>query len=189
MSSDVRGRRSGNIVIDRLRAGIYCSPLEYTPPPRRRVERSLAVVQGRIDVAKEIPNYTLFVSTGRHSQWFRSRDQIKCQFQGDDARTMPNDNTTNLILGHAAMQHQTKRHQHPRQVRRREDQQAEEAQTGLGIAAGPDVDQAAAEGRAEERDGKQGRKAQQDGGGVEQQPRESCGGTAGGFLEEARIAL
>lgn len=53
---------------------------------------------------------------------------------------MTNNDAAYFILGNAAVQHQAERHQHPWQIRRRKDQETEEAQTSLGIAAGPDVD-------------------------------------------------
>ena len=62
--------------------------------------------------------------------------------------TMSNNNPANLILRHCTMQHQTKRHKHPRQIRRREHQQAQEAQPCLRIAPTPYIHQRARERRA-----------------------------------------
>jgi len=102
---------------------------------------------------------------------------------------MSNNNAADLILGHAPMQHQTKGHQHPRQVRRRKHQQPQEAQPRLRVAPRPDIDQGAAQSRAEEGHREHRGEAEEDASGVEEKPREVRGGTAGGFFEEAGVAL
>ena len=152
MSPDLRGGRGGNVVIYWLCPGIHRPAFEDASPPRGRIERSLAIVQGRIDVTKKIPNYVAFVSICIGVALVK---KTRIKVHEGEARTMSNNHSTNLILGHAAVQDQTKRHQNPGQIWRGEDQQAEEAQASLWVAAGPDVDQAAAEGGAEERNGKQ----------------------------------
>ncbi len=95
-SSNLRGCRGGNIIVDRLYIGVNISALKNAPPPRRWVQRSLAVVEGRIDVAEEVPNYP---STRQHAFRFNEPEE----FNGDEIRTMSNNDTTNLILRHATM--------------------------------------------------------------------------------------
>lgn len=102
---------------------------------------------------------------------------------------MSHNNPTDLIFGHAPMQHQTKRHQHPRQVRRRKHQQPQEAQSRVRVAPRPNVDQRAAESGAKKGHREHGGEAEEDTSGVEKKPRELRGGAAGGFLEEAGVAL
>ena len=87
------------------------------------------------------------------------------------------------------MQHQTKRHQHPRQIRRREDEQPQEAQPRLWVPSRPDVDQSAAQCASQEGHGQERGGEQEDGGGEEEEPGEVRWGAAGGFLEEAGVAL
>lgn len=109
-------------------------------------------MQGRIDVAEEIPNYTGVASVSTRNYSLNWHNQTNKDSKENKARTMPYNNTTYLILRHAPMQNKAKRHQNPRQIRGGEDQQAEEAEAGLRIAAGPDINQTATEGRAEKWD-------------------------------------
>lgn len=102
---------------------------------------------------------------------------------------MTDDDATDLVFGYRAMQHQTKRHQNPGEIGCGEDEETEEAQSGFGVAARPDVDEAAAEGGAEEGDGEEGGEAEEDDGGVEEEPGEVGWGAAGGFFEKAGVAL
>lgn len=87
------------------------------------------------------------------------------------------------------MHHQTKRHQHPRQIRRREHQQPQETQPRLRVASAPDVDQTRREGRAEEREGEEGGEHEEGGHGVDEEPGEVGRGPAGRFFQEPRVAL
>lgn len=66
---------------------------------------------------------------------------------------MTNDHTQNFIFGHRLVHDQAKRHEHPRQVRRRKDQQPEETQSRLRIPSRPDVHQTRAQGSAQEGQG------------------------------------
>lgn len=84
-----------------------------------------------------------------------------------------------LILGHDAMDDEAEGHQHPRQVRRSKDQQAEKAEAGLGVAPAPDVHQARGQGGAEERKREEWREDQEGGHGVDEEPREVGRGAAG----------
>ena len=83
---------------------------------------------------------------------------------------MSNNHPADLILRHTPMQHQTKSHQDPGQVGRREDQQPQERQPRLRIPPAPDIDQATTQRRTEERYRQQGRKADEEGDGVKEQP-------------------
>lgn len=102
---------------------------------------------------------------------------------------MPDHNATDLILGHNLVHDQAEGHEHPWKVGSREDQQAQEAEASLGVAAGPDVDQAGRECSAEEREGEKGRDDQQGRHGVEDQPGELRRRSARGLLEETRVSL
>ena len=66
MSSDLRSSGGSNVVIDRLHVGLHRPTLEDAPPPQGRVQRSLPIMQRRINVAEEVPNYTTPVSTVGH---------------------------------------------------------------------------------------------------------------------------
>ncbi len=70
---------------------------------------------------------------------------------------MTDNNAANLILRHRAVQHETETHQDPGQPGGGEDEQAEERQTRVRVAAAPDVDERAAEAGAEEGHAEQGR--------------------------------
>lgn len=158
------------------------STLEDPAPPLGGVEGSLVVVEGGIDVAEEIP----YCEGGF---LVRGREEYGVCVGRRGGRTMTDDDATDLVFRYRAMQHQTKRHQNPGEIGRSEDEETEEAQSGFGVAARPDVDEAAAEGGAEEGDGEEGGEAEEDDGGVEEEPREVGWGAAGGFFEEAGVAL
>ena len=83
---------------------------------------------------------------------------------------MTNNDATDLILRHRPMQHQAERHQHPRQIRRREHQQAQKAQSRFRIPPTPYVHQRARQCGSEERDAEHGGEGEQEGGGVEEEP-------------------
>lgn len=102
---------------------------------------------------------------------------------------MTNHNATNLIFRNSAMQHQTKRHQHPRQIRRREHQQAQKAQPRIRIPPRPDIHQTATERRPQKRHPQHGRNQQQNPRGIHQQPGKMRRGPARRFLQQPRIAL
>lgn len=102
---------------------------------------------------------------------------------------MADNHTHDLILGHMAVQDQAESHQHPGQVGRREDQQAQETELGVWVATRPDVDQGRGQRVAEEGYRDEWAEADEAGHGVEQEPREVGRGAAGGFLEKAGIAL
>ncbi len=59
----IRGCSSSNVVVDRrrlcLRALLGWPSLEQPPPPHWWVQRSLTIMQWRIHVAEEIPNYII----------------------------------------------------------------------------------------------------------------------------------
>lgn len=69
---------------------------------------------------------------------------------------MPNHHAHDLILRHGAMHHKAHAHQHPRQVWRAEDEQAQEAHEGIRIAARPYVHQRRGQGVAQEGHGHEG---------------------------------
>jgi hypothetical protein len=94
-----------------------------------------------------------------------------------------------LVLGDGAVQHQTETHQDPRQVRRREDQQAEEAQPRVRVAPRPDVDERRRQRVPQEWHGDQRGEAYEAGGCVEQKPREVRRRPAGRFLQQPRVPL
>lgn len=64
---------------------------------------------------------------------------------------MPDNDTTHLVLRHSSVHNDTEAEQDPRQVRRLEDQQSEEAEHCIRVFAAPDVDEGARERRAQER--------------------------------------
>ncbi|KAI9811004.1 MAG: hypothetical protein M1827_005736 [Pycnora praestabilis] len=119
----------------------------------------------------------------RHQHPFPSLAGVMVQL------TMTDNDPTNLILRHRPMQHQRKPHEHPRQIRRREDQESQKAQARLRIPSAPDVHQTATQRGAQEGHREQWGQEEEDGGGVEEQPGEMGGGAAGGFFEEAGVAL
>lgn len=96
---------------------------------------------------------------------------------------MTDDDAAYFVLGHTAVQHQTKGHQDPWEIRGREYQEAQEAEPRFRVAARPDIDKATAQGGAEERDGEEGGKAEENGDGVEEEPGELRGRVTGGFFE------
>ncbi|KFY10684.1 hypothetical protein V492_04897 [Pseudogymnoascus sp. VKM F-4246] len=65
------------------------------------------------------------------------------------------------------MQHKAKPHQHPRQIRGGEDQQPQERELGVRVAARPDVDEDAGEGVAEEDHGDEGGEGDEEDAGVD----------------------
>lgn len=79
-------------------------------------------------------------------------------------------NATDLILGNDSMHDQTERHQHPREIRGRENQDAQETQACLGIASAPYVDQTRGQGGAQERKRQERRDHQEGRHGVEEKP-------------------
>ena len=101
---------------------------------------------------------------------------------------MSDRNPTQLILRPVPMQHDIKRYQYPRQPRRLERQQSQEAQPHVGIPSTPYIHQRRAERRAEKRlignrsDGEQAEH------GIGHEPGE-VGDGGGGLLEHARVAL
>ena len=107
---------------------------------------------------------------------------------GSDVLTMPNSNTTKLILRPMPMQHDIKRNQHPRQPRRFKRQQTQKTQPHIRVPSAPDVHQCRAEGGAEEGLVEERGDEQEGGGGVGEQPAE-VGDACGGFLEHAGVAL
>lgn len=72
---------------------------------------------------------------------------------------MPDDDATDFIFRHRPVQDQAERHENPGQVRRRKDEQAQEAQPRLRVPPAPYVDQRAREREAEERYAEHGREA------------------------------
>lgn len=108
---------------------------------------------------------------------------------GEEVPDVPDDDPHDLILGHGAVQHEAEPHQHPRQVRRGEDQQAQEAQPRVRVPPRPDVDEGRGEGVAQEGHRHEWRQADQAGHGVEEEPGEVCGRIAARFFKKARVAL
>jgi len=108
---------------------------------------------------------------------------------GEEVPHVADEHAHDLVLGHGAVQHQAEAHEHPGEVGRREDEQAEEAEAGVRVAARPDVDQRRGEGVAEE--GHRDERGEEDeaGHGVEEEPGEVRRGAARGLLEEAGVAL
>lgn len=132
-----------DFVVYRTRIGIFGRPaLEDSSPPHWRIEGSVIIVKGRIDVIEEIPNYT-----GSSSQLWGSFQTA--QRREVTQRTMSNNNTAYLIFWHMPMQHETKRHQDPWQVWGRKYKQSQKAQSGLRITARPYIYKTAAKGGAE----------------------------------------
>ena len=88
------------------------------------------------------------------------------------------------------MHAQAEGHEHPRQPRRCEDEDAQKAEAGIGVAAGPDVDEGAGEGGAQkgQRRG-EGAEGEEGGRGIEKEPRKGGGRRSGALLEEARVSL
>jgi hypothetical protein len=70
-----------------------------------------------------------------------------------------NNNAAHLILGYSAVHNDAETQQDPRQVRRLEHKQTQEAEHGVWVLAAPDVDQRAAQGTTEERHAEHGRNA------------------------------
>ncbi len=81
---------------------------------------------------------------------------------------MSNNDAADLIFWHISMQHETKRHQDPRQIGGRKDEQPQKAQPSFRVAAGPDINQTAAERRAKKWYGEERGQAEEDGYGVEE---------------------
>lgn len=102
---------------------------------------------------------------------------------------MPNNNPHQLVLGHRPVYNKADAHKHPRQVWRTEDEQPEEAHKRIRVAARPDVDERRRQRVAEEGHRDEGGEEEQAGHGVDEEPREVGGGPAGGFLEQAGVAL
>ena len=102
---------------------------------------------------------------------------------------MADDDAAHLVLGHRPMHDQRKGQQHPRKVRRLEDQQTEEAEHGVGVLPAPDVDERAGQGRAEEGHGEHGRDAEEERGREGEEPCEVGRGAAGRLFQQAGVAL
>lgn len=84
------------------------------------------------------------------------------QYDGCDIqRTVTYDYSADLVLRYRSMQHQAERHQDPWQVWRGEHQQSQEAQPRLRVPPRPDIDQATAQGRTQERHRQHRRQAQE----------------------------
>lgn len=92
---------------------------------------------------------------------------------------MADDDTHNLVLGYSAVEDQAETHKNPRQVWRGEDQQAEEREPRVRVAAGPDVDESRGERVAQEGHRNERRQADQTGRGVQKQPGEVRGRSTG----------
>jgi len=106
----------------------------------------------------------------------------------DNILTMPDRDPTQLILRPMPVQHDIERDQHPRQPRRLERQQAEEAEPDVRVPAAPDVHERRAQRRAEEGLVEQRSDEQERGGGVREQPGE-VGDARGALLQHARVPL
>jgi hypothetical protein len=70
-----------------------------------------------------------------------------------------NNNAAHLVLGYSAVHNDAETQQDPRQVRRLEHEQTQEAEHGVWVLAAPDVDQRAAQGTTEEGHAEHGRNA------------------------------
>lgn len=85
---------------------------------------------------------------------------------------MSNYNTTKLIFRPMSVQNHVKCHQHPRQPRRLEGEQAQEAQPRIGIAPRPYVHQRATKRGSQERLTEHRRNGEQSDGGICEEPAE-----------------
>jgi hypothetical protein len=102
---------------------------------------------------------------------------------------MSNHNPTNLILRHSTMNRETKRHQYPRQPRRFEDEQSKEGKLGIWVAPRPYVYEDAGECGAEEGYAEEWSEGEEAERGEGEEVGEFGWGAAGGFFEEAGVAL
>lgn len=102
---------------------------------------------------------------------------------------MTDDHSTNLVFGYDAVDHQAESHQHPGKIRGRENQDAEEAETGVRVTATPNIHQAGGKGCAQKWKREERGKKEKRGHGVEEQPRETSGGSTRRFFEKARVSL
>lgn len=108
---------------------------------------------------------------------------------GEKVVDVANNDAHDLVLGNAPVQDQADAHQHPWQVRRRKDHQVKKAEPCVGVASRPNVDECRGERLAEERHGDERGEDEQEGHGVEQQPRKNGRRPARRLFEEARVAL
>ena len=102
---------------------------------------------------------------------------------------MTDDHSTNLVFRYDAVDDQTECHQHPGKIRRCENQDTEEAETGVRVTATPNIHQTGGEGCAQKWKREERGKKEERGHGVEEQPRETSWGSTGRFFEKARIPL
>lgn len=107
---------------------------------------------------------------------------------GGGIDTVSDHNATELILGPLTVQDDAQSQHDPWQPGSAKDKQAEEAELGIGVASGPDVDEGAAQGAPQESDGQQRGQAQEGGGGIGEQPSK-VGARGGRLLKHAGIAL
>jgi len=102
---------------------------------------------------------------------------------------MAHDHTAELILRNDPVDHETESHEDPWEVWRREDQQTQKAESGVGIATSPDIHETRRQRGTKEWKREEWRQYEQGGHGVDQQPREVGRRTTGGLLEESRVPL
>ncbi|KAI5287060.1 hypothetical protein KEM52_001772, partial [Ascosphaera acerosa] len=108
---------------------------------------------------------------------------------GEEVPDVADDDAAELVLGNGAVHEQGEAHQDPGEVGRGKDQQAEEVEADVCVAARPDVHEAGGQGAAEEGDRDERAEQQERGGGVEQQPRKNGGRGARGLFEQAGVPL
>ena len=63
--------------------------------------------------------------------------------EGMCIRTVANNNATHLVFGYRPVHDEREAEQHPRQIRRLEDNQPQKAKKGVRVLSAPDVDQRA----------------------------------------------
>jgi hypothetical protein len=102
---------------------------------------------------------------------------------------MADNNAAHLVLGHSTVHDQAEAEKHPRQIRRFENQQAQETKQRVWVLPAPDVYERATQRGPEKGHGEHGRYAQQKGRGEGEQPREVGRRASRRLFEKARVAL
>lgn len=118
---------------------------EETDPPGGRIKRTVVVVQRRVHVVEEVPD-CMTLAEG-YTQVRRGR-------------TVAHDDAAHLVLGYRSVHDERKAQKHPGQIRRLEDEYAQEAELRIRVLPTPDIDQCAGKSRAEECHGEQRSHAQ-----------------------------
>ena len=85
-------------------------------------------------------------------QWWVERSLSICNAGPDVCKEIPDmtyNDAEDLIFRHAAVHEKAESHQYPRQPGSAENEQAHEAEAGVGVATTPDVDQGAGKSSAQ----------------------------------------